>query len=149
MLTCKSFVTFHSACFPQVKRMIGGIGNMLCTVYFQTEKVLDPVLTLVEPLKHVITLRGQILLSCVVLCVFCRCVLCLVSLCVLSCVVVWHAENPRRVYTQNVSVCTGTTRACLKTCARGAGTHGAVLNGQCKAHGHCSTGDSCCFSHDT
>ena len=33
-----------------------------------------------------------------------------------------------RVYVQNVSVCTGTTRTCVSTCARGAGTHGDVLN---------------------
>ena len=29
---------------------------------------------------------------------------------------------------QNVPVCTGTTRTCVTTCARGAGTHGDVLN---------------------
>ena len=29
---------------------------------------------------------------------------------------------------QNVPVCTGTTRACFNTCARGAGIHGDVLN---------------------
>ena len=34
-----------------------------------------------------------------------------------------------RVYIQNVPVCTGTTRTCVSTCARGAGTHGDVLNG--------------------
>ena len=39
ILTCKSFVTFRSACFPQVKRMIGGIGNILFSIYFQTENV--------------------------------------------------------------------------------------------------------------
>ena len=33
-----------------------------------------------------------------------------------------------RVYVQNVPVCTGTTRTCFNTCARGAGTHGDVLN---------------------
>ena len=31
----------------QVKRMIGGIRNMLFSVYFQTENVQEPVLTLV------------------------------------------------------------------------------------------------------
>ena len=33
-----------------------------------------------------------------------------------------------RVKIQNVPVCTGTTPACGNTCARGAGTHGDVLN---------------------
>ena len=33
-----------------------------------------------------------------------------------------------RVYIQNVSVHAGTTRTCVETCARGAGTHGNVLN---------------------
>ena len=33
-----------------------------------------------------------------------------------------------RVYIQHVPVCTGTTRTCLNTCARGAGIHGDVLN---------------------
>ena len=29
---------------------------------------------------------------------------------------------------KNVPVCTGTTRTCVSACARGAGTHGDVLN---------------------
>ena len=33
------------------------------------------------------------------------------------------SERPR-VYVQNVPVCTGTTRTCFNTCARGAGIHG-------------------------
>ena len=33
-----------------------------------------------------------------------------------------------RVQIQSVPVCTGTTPACGNTCARGAGTHGDVLN---------------------
>ena len=33
-----------------------------------------------------------------------------------------------RVYIQNVPVCTSTTSTCLKTCGRGASTHGNVLN---------------------
>ena len=33
-----------------------------------------------------------------------------------------------RVQIQNVPVCTDTTPACGNTCARGAGTHGGVLN---------------------
>ena len=37
-----------------------------------------------------------------------------------------YVQNALRVLIQNVPVCTGTTRTCL--CARGAGTHGDVLN---------------------
>ena len=33
-----------------------------------------------------------------------------------------------RVYVQNVPVYASTTRTCVETCARGAGTHGDVLN---------------------
>ena len=65
-----------------------------------------------EPLKHVITLRGQILVS--------RTDADPLPLCV-------DSKRPR-VYVQNVPVCTGTTRACFNTCARGAGIHGDVLN---------------------
>ena len=38
-----------------------------------------------------------------------------------------HWKRPR-VYVQNVPICTGTTRTCWNTCARGARTHGDVLN---------------------
>ena len=37
-------------------------------------------------------------------------------------------EKRHRVYVQSVPVCSGTTRTCVSTCARGAGTHGDVLN---------------------
>ena len=37
-------------------------------------------------------------------------------------------EKSHRVYVQSVPVCSGTTRTCVSTCARGAGTHGDVLN---------------------
>ena len=40
----------------------------------------------------------------------------------------WHVQNASRLYIQNVPVCTGTTRTCVSTCARFAGTHGSVLN---------------------
>ena len=40
---------------------------------------------------------------------------------------VW-IQKRLRVYIQNVPVCTCTTRTCVETCARGAGTHGDVLN---------------------
>ena len=36
---------------------------------------------------------------------------------------------PSRESIRHVSVCTGTTRTCVSTCARGAGTHGDVLDG--------------------
>ena len=61
----------------------------------------------VEPLGHVITLRGQILVS--------RTVDDPLSL-------------PPCVYIQNVPVCTGTTPTCVYTCGRVAGTHGHVLD---------------------
>ena len=38
-----------------------------------------------------------------------------------------HSKRPR-VYVHNVPVCSGTTRTCVSTCARGPGTHGDVLN---------------------
>ena len=37
-------------------------------------------------------------------------------------------QKRSRVYIQNVSVYAGTTRTCVSTCARGAGTHQDVLN---------------------
>ena len=39
-----------------------------------------------------------------------------------------YVQNALRVYVQNVPVCTGTTHTCFNMCARGAGTHGDVLN---------------------
>ena len=39
-----------------------------------------------------------------------------------------HVQNALCVSIPNVSVCTGTTRTCVSICARGAGTHGDVLN---------------------
>ena len=61
----------------------------------------------VEPLGHVIILRGQILVS--------------------------RTDDdlsppPTRVYVQIVPVCTGTTPTCVYTCGRVAGAHGYVLN---------------------
>ena len=58
------------------------------------------------------------MLCCVVLCCVCGVV----------CGAAWHAEKNLRVSIQNVSVFTGTTRTCVTTCGRGAGTHGDVLN---------------------
>ena len=37
-------------------------------------------------------------------------------------------QKRARVYVENVPVCTSTTRTCVTTCGRGAGTHGDVLN---------------------
>ena len=79
------------------------------------------MVTFGEPLGHVITLCGQILVSCRVLCVLvcvCACVVCAVA--------VWcvHSKLPcvdskrARVYVQNFTVCTGTTPASVSTCAQ-------------------------------
>ena len=38
------------------------------------------------------------------------------------------SHSSPRVHFQNVTVCTSTTPASVSTCARGAGTHGDVLN---------------------
>ena len=40
------------------------------------------------------------------------------------------SSPPSHVSIRHVSVCTGTTRTCVSTCARGAGTHGDVSNGR-------------------
>ena len=78
------------------------------------------------------------------LCGVCRCGrgvvggrgVCLVCVCVCVCcgtvkkrgkTRVWLQER-LRVYIQNVPVYGGTTRTCVETCTRGAGTHGDVLN---------------------
>ena len=56
-----------------------------------------------------------------------------VVVCVCACAV-YTLKNPcvhstrSSVYVQNVSVYAGTTPACVSTCARGAVTHGDVLN---------------------
>ena len=64
----------------------------------------------VEPLEHVITLRGQNLASRIDDDLPCT-----------SCV---HSKRPR-VYVQNVPVRTGTTPTCVYTCGRVVGTHGS------------------------
>ena len=61
------------------------------------------------------------------------CVLCVrVSLCVTPC------DNSKRkgANIQNVPMYVGKTRICVSTCARGAGTHGYVLNGHTESRGH-------------
>ena len=58
---------------------------------------------------------------CVVLCVVLCCV------CGVVCGAAWHAEKTS-VCRFKTSPCTGTTRTCVTTCGRGAGTHGDVLN---------------------
>ena len=73
-------------------------------------------------------------------CVLCRvvCVLCVVRVGVVWCGVVcvgvvvfgvWCGTQKKPpCIDSNVSVCTGTTRTCVKTCGRGVGTHRDVLN---------------------
>ena len=84
---------------------------------------------------------------CVCSCVcVCFCVVCVCGVCVCVCVC-WGTLKKRgktrmwiptrlRVYMQNVPVYAGTTRTCVSTCARGAGTHGDVLNPHTGAGGH-------------
>ena len=84
---------------------------------------------------------GVCVCGCVFFCVLVGWCCCLVGWLVLCCVSVWlwlwcvvcvcgvcKVQNALRVYVQNVPVCTGTTPACGNTCARGASTHGDVLN---------------------
>ena len=80
---------------------------------------------------------------CVVLCGVCRCGrgvvggrgVCLVCVWLLWCGMLKKRGKSRiglqkrlRVYIQNVPVYARTTRICVETCARGAGTHGDLLN---------------------
>ena len=46
---------------------------------------------------------------------------------------------------QNVPLCTGTTPACRNTCARGAGTHGDVLNLHTEVFSACQAAPQKCF----
>ena len=52
------------------------------------------------------------------------CVVVVFGVCVSVCI----GKGRDCVYVQTASVCTGTTRTCVSSCARGAGTHGDVLN---------------------
>ena len=56
-----------------------------------------------------------------------------------------YVQNALRVCIQNVSVCTGTTPACVSTCGRGAGTQGDVFN----VHGFFSVSDHTPRPHHT
>ena len=102
--------------------MIGGIGNILFLTHSQTCKWVRSMGFFVGSLTHVRTLCGQILVS--------RRTdddprpLPSLPLPLPPCV----RPNRPRVYVQNVPVFAGTTRTCSNTCARGAGTHGDVLN---------------------
>ena len=49
--------------FYQVKRMIGGIGNVFLSTYSQTGNGYDPLVSLVDLWGQVMTIRGQILVS--------------------------------------------------------------------------------------
>ena len=76
-----------------------------------------------------------VVVCCCVAVMWCVVVVCLVCVVVLLYVVVCHAEKtpvcafktPACVRSKRPRVY-GTTRTCFSTCARGAGTHGDVLN---------------------
>ena len=83
--------------------------------------------------------RGVVwcVVSCCLVCrvvvcgVWCVGVWCCVVLCGVVWCCVWRGLARRknlRVQIQNVPLCTSTTRTCVTTCARGAGTHGDILN---------------------
>ena len=96
------------------------------------------VVTFGEPLGHVITLCGQILVSCRVLCVLVCCVCCGVCVCAyVMCAVcgvlfffvcVYMTVLCRCVGCVWSPVCTDTTRTCVSTCARFASTHGSEVS---------------------
>ncbi len=89
----------------QVKRMIRGIGRVLFSTYSQTWNLQDPVVTFGEPLGHVITPCGQILVS--------------------------RTDDepppPRRVSIQNVPVCTFKTSPCVPAPRAHVETHVRVM----------------------
>ena len=66
-LTAGSFQRFPritgASQLRQVKRMIGGIGNMLFSIYSQTENVQDPRVSLLNLWGRVRTLRGLFMVS--------------------------------------------------------------------------------------
>ena len=87
-------------------------------------------------------------MMCVVFCGACRCGRGVRLVVVVVCVCVWcrvcvffvccgtlkkrgktsvWIQKRLSVHIQNVSVCTSTTRTCVSTCSRGAGTHGDVF----------------------
>ena len=88
------------------------------------------VLSLLFRLPFSLSLSSLSVSHCIVAVESC-CVLCLVS-CVVVCVVcgVWcdTLEEPPCARSKR-PVCTGTTRIHVSTCARGAGTHGDVVDG--------------------
>ena len=104
----------------QVKGMIGGIGNMLLSTLSQTQKKWVRFCRFFwRTLEHVITPRGQILVS--------------------------RTDDdslPSVCGFKKVTVCTGTTRTCFNTCARGAGIHGNVFNVHTEAFLNPNTGFS-------
>ena len=73
----------------------------------------------------VVVLLVVVYVFCVFVCVCCVCVCC--GMLKKRGKPVFGFNVPR-VYIQNVPVYAGTTRTCVETCARGAGTHGDVLN---------------------
>ena len=89
----------------------------------------------------VVSVCGVVCLCCVV----CVVVLCCVVLCCVCvvCGAAWHAEKTSVcrfktspcVRSQRPRVNAGTTRTCVETCARGAGTYGDVLNPHTEGRG--------------
>ena len=107
--------------------MVRGIKNVPCSTCSQTENVWDPVVIFGEPLKHVITLRGQILVSRKLAIrddpnIRLRC----------SRKVEKHLfyrwKHPPCVRSKRPRVCRHNAHTCWNTCARCAGIHRDVLN---------------------
>ena len=107
-----SLRTAETEQLQQGKRMIGGIGDMFLSNLFSHLKMGKiQKFFFGEPLKHVITIRGQILAS--------------------------------RTDDDPLPPCV--PRTCFNTCARGAGTHGDVLNVHTEAFLKPNTGFSTSF----
>ena len=111
--------------------MIGGSGNMLCSTCSQNLIMGEIKGFFGEPLKHVITLRGQIVVSRSDGDLFFSPSFCPFLLCVK-----WVGGGGERACTfKTPTVCRFKTSPCVpapraqvfSTCARGARTHGDVL----------------------
>ena len=90
---------------------------MFFSTFSQTESVRSSAY-FGEPVKHVITLRGDMLVSCGVV---------VGGRCCVRCRGAVAAIQNARVSVQNVRVCPSKTSPCMPA-PRGAGTHGKVLN---------------------
>ena len=102
----------------QVKRMIGGIGDMLFSICSQTENVYDPTVSLVNLWGQVITFTWAI----------------------------FGKQNWRRPPVCGFRNSKRPSAHVEKTCARGAGTHGYVLHVHTEAFLNPHTGFSTFFS---